>query len=81
MDELEKINGKREIFDLLLKLEKKINIPWDKSFYGLSETAAACSMELIKIGCIKNYRNMEEKTGKRRKPSKILNQEIKRKIL
>jgi hypothetical protein len=34
-------------------------------------------MELIRIGCIKNYREMEEKTGKRRKPSKVLYQKIK----
>jgi len=76
MNELEKINGRQEIFNLLLDLEDKTKISWRKSFHKLSKLAGICSVELTRIKFIKGYRNTEEKESKKRTPSKILNKKI-----
>jgi hypothetical protein len=76
MNELEKIQGRQEIYSLLLDIEQKIEISWSESFFKLQALAAFCGMSLKKISLIKDYRNKEEKEGKRRTPNKILNKKI-----
>jgi len=72
MNELEKKQGKMEIYNYLMNEEDRTGIKWRESFFGFSKMAGICAKDLSRVLLINIYRGKEKSDKEKRKLSRLV---------